>query len=183
VPIHLQGKLLKAVETKEVKRLGSDRTYRFDVRIISLSNRDPALLIDERKFRLDLFYRISSLRIHIPPLRERPEDIDILADYFTRYDADRLGVPHRILTSEAMTVLKKYSWPGNVRELESFLDLLMITTQSEAVEASHVVELLSDREVSLSRYDDAHGALKSEVIPYYFGPRSSRSCSFLWPEP
>ena len=118
MPLPLQPKLLRVLQEREVDRLGDTRTFPIDVRIIATTNRNLAAVIEEGKFRRDLYYRLNVVPLNIPPLRERREDIPLLAEHFLRRYAPGSGAVH--YSSELMIRLQEYDWPGNVRELENF---------------------------------------------------------------
>lgn len=121
-----QSKLLRAVEAKEVHQLGGTKSIPLDVRIIAATNRDPEQLVCEGTFRSDLFYRLSVARLHIPPLRERKEDIPLLLEHFMNELNGRFFLKAEGFTKEAMTRLVEYDWPGNVRELRNVLESTFI---------------------------------------------------------
>ncbi len=122
LPLELQPKLLRVLQEQEFERLGSNVTQRVDVRIVAASNGDLAKLVAERAFRSDLFYRLNVFPIHIPALRERPEDIPLLVRYFVQKFSRRLNKSVAYVPAEAMDALAGYSWPGNIRELENFIE-------------------------------------------------------------
>lgn len=119
IPVHLQGVLLRAVQEKEVRRVGSRHTWSIDVRIISATNRDLRQMIKEGVFRADLYYRLNTLNLHIPPLRDRREDILPLTEKFLQHYASRYGKETPVLTQADKTVLQEVDWMGNVRSLEN----------------------------------------------------------------
>ena len=119
LPLELQPKLLRALQQGEIQRVGSDRVHRVDVRVIAATNRDLAREVERGRFRADLFHRLAVFPVHVPPLRDRREDIPLLASHFADLVARRLGV-HRVrLDADARRELAAASWPGNVRELEN----------------------------------------------------------------
>ncbi|MGH7491888.1 MAG: sigma 54-interacting transcriptional regulator [bacterium] len=122
LPAALQVKLLRFLQENEIKRLGGNQTMKLDVRVIAASNRDLQEMLSQGKFRSDLFYRLNVVQIALPPLRERPEDIPVLARYFLRKFAAKMRKPGRELAVGALQKLKAYSWPGNVRELENGME-------------------------------------------------------------
>jgi PAS domain S-box-containing protein len=126
IPLDLQGKLLRVLQEGTFERLGDERTRSVDVRIIAATNRD--LLAEARagRFRLDLYYRLSVFPIDVPPLRDRREDMPMLASHFTRDAAHRLGVPPPRLTKSNIRELENYDWPGNVRELQNVIERAVI---------------------------------------------------------
>jgi len=122
IPLHLQAKLLRAIQDQEFEMVGSDKTVKVDVRIVAASNRNLRDMVDSGQFRADLYYRLAVIPLTIPALRDRPGDIPLLIDYFTKRLAAR-GYPADVETSpEAMRMLMNYPWPGNVRELENALE-------------------------------------------------------------
>jgi formate hydrogenlyase transcriptional activator len=131
IPIELQVKLLRVLQEQEFERLGSTRTIRVNVRILAATNRDLVRLVEEQKFRNDLYYRLKVFPITVPPLRERPEDIPLLVRHFTQKFAQRMKKRIETIPSEAMKALQTYFWPGNVRELENFVERAVILTQRQ----------------------------------------------------
>ena len=116
-----QVKLLRALQEGEVRPVGSRRVVRVDVRIVAAANQDPEELMNDARFRRDLYYRLGVVRLTVPPLRERKEDIPQLAAHFLRRISERLGRPVR-MTAESLARLQAYAWPGNVRELENVIE-------------------------------------------------------------
>jgi anaerobic nitric oxide reductase transcription regulator len=119
LPLQLQPVLLRALQQGEIQRVGSDKVHRVDVRVIAATNRDLRAAVAEGRFRPDLFHRLSVFPVHVPPLRERREDIALLAAHFAEAARRRLGVPHVRLSEAAHAALAAADWPGNVRELEN----------------------------------------------------------------
>ncbi|MDZ7371486.1 MAG: sigma-54 dependent transcriptional regulator [candidate division KSB1 bacterium] len=122
VPIELQPKLLRVLEERKVRRIGSVKERDIDVRIVSATNRDPQQLIEEGKLRSDLFYRLNVVSIEVPPLRERREDVPILAYHFLKKFRSQGLVEVEKFTPEALMVLQEYNWPGNVRQLRNAVE-------------------------------------------------------------
>jgi transcriptional regulator with PAS, ATPase and Fis domain len=122
IPLSLQAKLLRVIEDKEVRPLGTNQGEKVDARLVSACNRDPELLVQEGRFRQDLYYRLNVIRIDLPPLRERAEDIPVLIEHFMRKFSAQ--VQHKLdgIEPEALTALINYHWPGNVRELEHTIE-------------------------------------------------------------
>jgi len=121
MPLAMQSKLLRVLEDRQVRPLGSQKQVQVDVRILTASNRDLKELVREKKFREDLFFRIHGVHISLPPLRMRKEDFPVLVDYFLDKFAKHHGVSKKTLTRRALDLLVAYPWPGNIRELESTL--------------------------------------------------------------
>jgi len=126
IPVDLQTKLLRVLQEREFERLGSGRTLRTDARLIAATNRDLAALVEEKRFRADLFYRLNVFPVHMPPLHERPEDIPLLVRHFVEHYARRMKRAVETIPSETMEVLTRYRWPGNVRELQNLMERAVI---------------------------------------------------------
>jgi PAS domain S-box-containing protein len=126
VPLELQPKLLRVLQEREFERLGSNRTLRTDARLIAATNRDLESMVNEQKFRSDLFYRLNVFPIQVPALRERPEDIPLLVRHFAELFSRRINKPITTIPSETMSSLMRYDWPGNVRELQNVIERAVI---------------------------------------------------------
>lgn len=133
VPLELQTKLLRMLQDHAFERLGSNRTRRLDVRIVAATNRNLEKMVEEGKFREDLYYRLKVFPIVIPPLRERPEDIPALVRYYVRKYAQRMRKRIDAVPATAMKVFTQYPWPGNVRELQHFIERSVILTSGEVL--------------------------------------------------
>jgi formate hydrogenlyase transcriptional activator len=128
IPLELQPKLLRVLQEREFERLGSGRTLRSDARLIAATNADLAALVEAQKFRADLFYRLNVFPIHVPPLRERPEDIPLLVRHFVQHFARQMNRTIDTISSDTMERLVRYPWPGNIRELENLIERAVILT-------------------------------------------------------
>jgi formate hydrogenlyase transcriptional activator len=128
IPLELQVKLLRVLQEQEFERLGSTRTIRVDVRVVAATNRDLGQMVEEQKFRSDLYYRLKVFPITLPPLRDRVEDIPALVRHFAQKFALRMKKRIETIPAEAMKALQAYPWPGNVRELENFIERAVILT-------------------------------------------------------
>jgi formate hydrogenlyase transcriptional activator len=131
LPLELQAKLLRALQEGEFERLGSSRTIKVDVRVIAATNQNLEEAVRQGKFRADLFYRLNVFPVRMPPLRERPDDISLLACFFVQKVADRLGKRIRTIPQEVVETLKGHFWPGNVRELKNVIERAAILTEGE----------------------------------------------------
>lgn len=132
MPLPMQAKLLRVLETSEVVRLGSNETRKVDVRLVSATNRDPKVLVDNGEFRQDLFFRINGAHIRIPPLRDRREDIPrIVRHVLARYAEQHPGEPVPTITDGALMRLTAYSWPGNVRQLINVVQNMAVMAAGE----------------------------------------------------
>jgi len=121
-PLELQPKLLRVLQEREFERLGGSRTLRSDARLIAATNRDLAQLVEQQKFRSDLFYRLNVFPVHVPPLRERAGDIPLLVEHFRRRVAREHGVEPPEISPQGLARMMEHPWPGNVRELENFVE-------------------------------------------------------------
>lgn len=133
--LELQPKLLRVLQEQEFEKLGSVRTHRVDVRLVAATNRDLSELCVTGRFREDLYYRLNVFPIFIPPLRERPEDIPVLAKYFCERAAERMNKNVEGIPSDTMEALMCYHWPGNVRELQNFIERSVILTKGTVLRA------------------------------------------------
>ena len=122
VPLELQAKFLRALQEREIKRIGGLKEIPVDVRIMCSTNRDLRKMVEEGRFRADLYYRINTLEITVPPLRDRLEDIQLLADHFIRAANRTHGLAISGMQPQVYHLLSSYSWPGNVRELEHSIE-------------------------------------------------------------
>jgi transcriptional regulator with GAF, ATPase, and Fis domain len=129
----MQAKLLRVLQEQELERIGDTRTRRVNVRIIAATNRDLRKEVDAGHFRQDLFYRLSVFPIEVPPLRERREDIPLLAAHFVRQSARRMNRANPKIDQAALAELAAYDWPGNVRELQNTVERAVILSQGGAL--------------------------------------------------
>jgi formate hydrogenlyase transcriptional activator len=126
IPLELQPKLLRVLQEREFERLGSTHTLTTDARLIAATNRDLAAMVDEHKFRSDLFYRLNVFPVRVPSLRERPEDIPLLVRHFTEQFARRMNKKIETISSETLKQMRQYHWPGNIRELQNVIERAVI---------------------------------------------------------
>ena len=126
IPLELQPKLLRVLQEREFERLGSTRTLRTDARLIAATNRDLSAMVEEQRFRSDLFYRLNVFPVRVPPLRERREDIPLLVWHFARQFAERMKRRYESISPETMKALCEYNWPGNIRELQNLIERAVI---------------------------------------------------------
>ncbi len=135
LPLDLQGKLLRVLEQRSFERVGGTRTIQVDVRVIAATNRDLSEMVRQRTFREDLYYRLRVVPLRLPALRERIEDLELLADHFLRLLAEREGKPSLRLSPEALRVLLDHDWPGNVRELSNAMEYAAVVARTDLVGA------------------------------------------------
>ena len=136
IPLELQPKLLRVLQEREFERLGSTRTQRVDVRIVAATHRDLEGMILEKQFRSDLYYRLNVFPVHVPPLRERPEDIPLLVQHFVQQATRRMRKTIDTVPSETMEALIHYRWPGNIRELENIIERAVILSPGPVLRLS-----------------------------------------------
>jgi formate hydrogenlyase transcriptional activator len=134
MPLELQPKLLRAIQDQEFERVGGNRTIRTDVRFVAATNRDLKAMVEEGKFRADLYYRLHVFPLNVPPLRERREDIPLLTRYFVQKHAERMGRNIDTIPTSVMDALTNYEWPGNIRELQNILERSVILTNGSALQ-------------------------------------------------
>jgi two-component system response regulator AtoC len=165
MPLFLQPKLLRAVEQKQIERVGGTKPIDIDIRIIAATNQDLETLVSQKQFRADLFYRLGVAAIHLPPLRERKEDLPLLAEHFLERINPRVGVNLRGVSREGMRLLFDYDWPGNVRQLSNVLERAAILSSGDVLTASDISRALrgADRPVLVDQAEAAGPA--REVLP------------------
>jgi transcriptional regulator with GAF, ATPase, and Fis domain len=129
----LQAKLLRVLQERQFERVGGDRLITADVRIIAATNRDLQEAMRNKEFREDLYYRLSTFPIFLPPLRERPEDIPLLAEFLAAKTAQKQGRNPKRINQAAVIALQKYLWPGNVRELENVMERALIIASADEI--------------------------------------------------
>ncbi|HSE24080.1 MAG TPA: sigma 54-interacting transcriptional regulator [Pyrinomonadaceae bacterium] len=134
IPLELQSKLLRVLQEHEFERLGSSKTMRVDVRVVAATNADLADLVAEKRFRSDLFYRLNVFPINVPPLRERPEDIPLLVNFFAHKFAQQMSKKIERVPKDTMAALTGYHWPGNIRELQNLVERGVILTKGSSLE-------------------------------------------------
>jgi formate hydrogenlyase transcriptional activator len=156
LPLELQPKLLRVLQEQEFERLGGTRTIKVDVRVVAATNRDLAGLVAEQRFRDDLYYRLNVFPIHVPPLRERPEDIPALVRFFVQRLARPMNRHVEVIPSEALKALCRYGWPGNVRELANLIERAMILSRGRTLEIP-----LAELERRRPDHDDGGATLRA----------------------
>jgi two-component system, NtrC family, response regulator HydG len=168
LPISTQVKLLRVLEDKVIERVGDQRPIPIDVRIISATNKDLNALVAKGRFREDLFFRINVIPVHLPPLRERRDDIPLLADSFFRRIKLKSGRPIKGISKDAIEVLMGYDWPGNVRELRSAFEYAFVTCQEPLIQPYHlpinIVQGVEKRPLSESPAVNTRDKKKLELI-------------------
>ena len=147
----LQGLLLRFLETGELQKVGADQAAGIvNVRVIAATNRNLTEMVAQGTFREDLYYRLNVIHLRVPPLRERRDDIPLLADYFLKYFTRNGLYPAKTMAPEAVAALVEYTWPGNVRELENVIERLVVTGQNEVITAEDLpIEVRTQRNVMI----------------------------------
>jgi two-component system response regulator AtoC len=133
LPLSLQVKLLRVLQENEIRPVGESKPNKIDVRVVAATGKDLSSEVEKGTFRQDLFYRLNVLRIEMPPLRERPEDIPLLAQYFIRKLNKKLGRKVQGVAPSAMSILLRHQWPGNVRELENVFERAMVLSEESVL--------------------------------------------------
>jgi DNA-binding NtrC family response regulator len=136
MPLELQPKLLRVLQERAYSRLGSTKVYEADFRLITATNRDPLDAVRNGQLREDLYYRINTIEIRMPPLRERAEDVQRLAEHFLHEFAEKYGRPARSFSGDAYERLFEYNWPGNVRELRNVVERVVLLSKNETIDAT-----------------------------------------------
>jgi transcriptional regulator with GAF, ATPase, and Fis domain len=157
----VQVKLLRVLQEREFQRLGGTATIKANVRVIAATNRDLTAEMTASRFRSDLFYRLAVFNVHLPSLRERGDDVLLLADSFLRSLAAKMGKGDVTLSRDAREVLPRHTWPGNIRELQNAMERALITCEGTLVTAAHLASLLSTEQSTRSPnrcVDGLHGA-------------------------
>ena len=166
MPLDSQTRLLRVLSNKEFYRVGGDKPIKVDVRIIAATHQNLNNLVSQKSFREDLFYRLNVIKINVPSLRERKEDIDVLTKYFLKNHSDSLGEELRVLSKEVMEVISRYDWPGNVRQLENICYWLALMTPTQNVKVEDLPEEIKDNqmiEVPSSSWEDGFNSWVKNV--------------------
>jgi formate hydrogenlyase transcriptional activator len=162
IPLELQPKLLRVLQEREFERLGSTRTVRTDARLIAATNCDLKMMVDDRRFRSDLYYRLNVFPIRVPPLRERVEDIPLLVRHFVKHFSERNNRIIDTILPETMEALSRCHWPGNIRELQNVIERAVIITKGATLTVS-VDELKPDARLKSSKSCEGLREILSET--------------------
>jgi formate hydrogenlyase transcriptional activator len=163
ISLELQPKLLRALQEQEFERLGSSRTIKVDVRIIAATHRDLPQMVEDQKFREDLFYRLNVFPIYVPPLRERTNDIPLLVHYFVSTLSRKMGKSIRTIPGATMRAMTLYRWPGNVRELQNFIERSVILSSGEVL-AAPLSELTRFRQLAPIEGSTLRGVERQAIL-------------------
>jgi len=140
MPLHLQAKILRVLENREIERLGGEKTIDVNVRVMAATHQDLRKLIEENRFREDLYYRLNVVPIHIPPVRDRGNDVIALAKHFIRIHNRMLGRNVHQINPQAALLMKAYDWPGNVREIDNVIERILILEDVDVIDVKHLPE-------------------------------------------
>ena len=162
--LKLQAKLLRAIQEKEILRVGGNKTIELNIRIIATSNRNLMLEVKRGHFREDLFHRLNVVHIKVPPLSERTEDIKPLADYFLKKYCEVNNMETKIISDDAVAKLKFHKWPGNVRELENTIHRTILMTQSKEIKEESIPFFESDKEDNENEEIEALETVEKKTI-------------------
>jgi len=164
--LEVQPKILRVLEEKEFERLGGNKVFKVDTRIIAATNRDINKLIQEKAFREDLFYRLSVVTIDIPPLRERREDIMLLAEYFLNHYSNVYGKDIKYIASDVKNILLQHDWPGNIRELKNCIERAVIFCESDTINIEDLPSQYKNISVKydINTFQDLQNSLNRALI-------------------
>ncbi|HEX2643033.1 MAG TPA: sigma 54-interacting transcriptional regulator, partial [Thermoanaerobaculia bacterium] len=168
IPLPLQAKLLRFLQERQIERVGSPRPIQVDVRVVAATNRDLEKGIREGSFREDLYYRLNVITLHLPPLRDRREDVPLLASHFAALTSRRLSRPWTGFTPEARACLLRYDWPGNVRELANAVERALVLGEGDLIRPEDLPEAMLESapvsEVQLGRFHEVVQETKRQLI-------------------
>jgi formate hydrogenlyase transcriptional activator len=149
MPLGLQPKLLRVLQEQEIERLGSAQTYRVNVRLVAATNQDLASMVEQGRFREDLYYRLNVFPVHLPPLRERPADIPQLALHFVQQFSQRMNKEIETIPDKAIESFLRYNWPGNIREMQNLIERAVIMSTGSVLQVP--LEYLRIREAHITQ--------------------------------
>ena len=164
IPLELQPKLLRVLQEREFERLGSTRTLRTDARLIAATNRDLAAMVEDQKFRGDLFYRLNVFPVQVPPLRDRQEDIPLLVRHFVQHFAQRMKKTIDTIPSETINTLSRYHWPGNIRELQNVIERAVILSTGPVLKVALTELKPRATPTSLKKHETLEEAERKHIL-------------------
>lgn len=164
MPAPLQVKLLRVLQERQIRPVGSTETISVDVRVISATHRDLEQAMQEDQFREDLFYRLNVVNLHLPPLKDRPEDIPPLARYFVEQAAERHNPRVKNISSAALQVLAQASWPGNVRQLENIIEKVTALSTTPVISDTAINRALANQEQVIPNFNDARADFEKRYL-------------------
>jgi transcriptional regulator with PAS, ATPase and Fis domain len=158
--MNIQAKLLRVIQEREFMKVGDHKKIKLDIRIISASNKSLKDIVKSGAFRPDLYYRLSVVPIHLPPLKKRKEDIPLLIDNFLQNFCQKLKIPVPEISSGAMEIMLEYGWPGNVRELEHTLERVLILEDCDVIRARDLPAFMTQRQGEFQIYSEEPSSLE-----------------------
>ncbi|KXJ51223.1 sigma 54-interacting transcriptional regulator [Neptuniibacter pectenicola] len=164
MPTPLQVKLLRVLQERHIRPVGSTETIAVDVRVISATHRDLEQAMQDKSFREDLFYRLNVVNLHLPPLKDRPEDIPPLARYFVEQAALRHNPKVKSISSAALQVLAQASWPGNVRQLENIIEKVTALSNTPIISDTAIHRALANQEQVIANFNDARAEFEKRYL-------------------
>ncbi len=169
MPLSTQTKILRVLQNGEFQRVGGNQTFTVDVRVIAATNKDPERLVAAGKFREDLYYRLNVVRIHLPPLRERREDIPVLVDYFVQRinKSTQTSFKLKSVSPQALAVLQQHNWPGNIRELENAMERAAVVARGETMTAQDLPGEVRETRSIIVPPEDSNAAVNAAVQPLF----------------
>jgi two-component system nitrogen regulation response regulator GlnG len=173
MPLSTQAKILRLLQNGEFQRVGGNQTLHTDVRLIAATNKLPEQLVAARKFREDLYYRLNVVRIQLPALRERPEDIPVLVEYFVR----KTRIKH--VSPAALEILRKHDWPGNVRELENAVQRAVVMARGDALRPEDLPAEVREPKPTVAPPEDVNAAIDAAVRPLFALARKDRKLKII----
>jgi len=177
MPMSIQASLLRVLQKNEIKPLGETRVRHIDIRIVAATNKEIKQMIADNSFRQDLFYRLSVLPVHLPPLKERREDIPLLIKYFLEKESLKAGMVEKKISPDAMQSLVSYSWPGNIRELENLIRYLMVTAEDEYIEPFNIPLHVRDQSANIDPFGDPSVSSEDGANDFI-----ANLCCMTWPQ-
>jgi transcriptional regulator with PAS, ATPase and Fis domain len=144
MPVMLQAKLLRVLEDRKVRRLGSSKEVPVDVRVLAATNKDPLEAVKRGELREDLLYRLNVIHVRLPPLRERREDIPLLAEFMAKELSERHRRPAHVISPEVLEIFARHQWPGNVRELRNVIEHAVVVCEGQRIEKQHLPPAMFD---------------------------------------
>ena len=162
--LQLQARILRVIQNNEIKPLGESRPQKIDVRILSATNKDLFEVVKKKIFREDLYYRLNVLPLHLPPLRERKNDIPLLLNYFIKRESIELGISPKRVSGDALAYLQNYNWEGNIRELENFVRYILTTLDSDIVGVDDIPDHFKRNETGNQTATGALRALDESIV-------------------
>jgi DNA-binding NtrC family response regulator len=172
MPLHLQSKILRVLEEKKINKIGGSKKISIDVRTVFATNKNLWDEVKKGNFREDLYFRLAVVHITLPPIRKRPEDIDLLVNYFLNYFSMKYDKPMKMIEKEAMNWLLNYPWPGNVRELKNYIERIVILENDEILHKKHIVKYFPSQMKTIKKHKIPKSPIGHEILKEPTGSKS-----------